>query len=502
MRHPKALSLGLLMAASAPLMAEVHLSHIVSDHAVLQREMPVHLWGTASPREKLSISFHDQQLTISADKDGNWEAWLKPEKAGGPFTLKLTGSDTPAPVTRTDILVGDVWIASGQSNMEFPLRGFTGAPLKDSEQEIANATQPQLRLFNQKRRTSTTVLDDTDDSWTLCTPETAKGFSAVAYFFGRELAAREHVPIGLIDITWGGTPAHSWISLDALATANLPSVAADAARIARDQGKADRIRTQYAVEDAAIRAAGNTPPTHPKIPEDHGGAWTPGTLYNGMVAPFTRYAIKGVIWYQGEADAGTERAPAYAKVFSTLIQDWRHQWNEGAFPFLFAQISSFGSKDAEWGYVRDNQRRVAQSLSQTAMVVTLDRGLAENIHPPDKQTVAARLALVARETVYGEHVESASPTFFTAAREGEAMRVWFDHAKGLTSSDKELHDFEVAGDDHKFLPATAILDGETMLIRAPGVTDPRYVRYAWKGTVASFFYNAAGLPGSTFTSEP
>ena len=395
--------------------------------------------------------------------------------------------------------MGDVWIASGQSNMEFPLKGFTGAPLKNSEAEIAAANQPDLRLLLQKKRTSATVLADTQDTWTQCTPDTAKNFSAIAYFFGRELSQKEHVPIGLIDSTWGGTPAHAWISDAGIAAAHLPSVATDAARIARDQGMADQLRSIYAAKDEASKAAGLPLPTHPRIPNDHGGSWAPATLYNAMIAPYTKYAIKGAIWYQGETDASAERAPNYKRVFSALIEDWRQQWAQGDFPFLFVQISSFGS-GADWGTLRDAQRRTLE-LTNTGMAVTVDVGLSDNIHPPDKQTVATRLAQSARAMVFGEKIESASPAFVQATTEGPAIRAWFSHADGLTSKGQPLTGFEVAGDDQKFVAATGTIDHATILVSAPSVRMPRYVRYAWTGTVTSYFYNSSGLPAGSFTSQ-
>jgi sialate O-acetylesterase len=487
--------------------AAVQLPNLFSDHAVLQRDRPVRIWGSASAGEQVTIRFHDQTASTQTDPMGNWEAWLTPEPAGGPYTLAVSGNSTPTPIERTDILVGDVWLASGQSNMEFPLTGFTGtspAPLKDGEKEIAAANHPRLRLLIQKRATSTVPLTEGSDGWTECTPDTARHFSAIAYFFGREISERENVPVGLIDSTWGGTPAHSWISTEGLADANLTSVFEDAGRIAQDQGRADQIRAYYAREDAALQAAGKPPASHPRIPTDHGGAWVPGTLYNAMIAPYTRYAIKGAIWYQGETDSDVKRAPYYFRVFSTLISDWRRQWGEGDFPFLFVQISSFNSSSPGWPMVRDAQRRTL-ALRHTGMAVTLDVGTPDNVHPPDKQTVAHRLALAARAGVYGEAIEYSSPEFLQATTEPNAVRVWFTHADGLTAHDQEVGGFEVAGDDHVFVPATAKIEkigkSDTVLVSSPKVVFPRFVRYDWSGVVTTFLYNRAGLPAGSFTSE-
>lgn len=481
------------------LFATVSLPNVLSDHAVLQRERPVRVWGWADPSEQVSVQFHRQSVGTRADAFGLWEVWLKPERAGGPYTLTVAGDATPVPLQRKDILVGDVWIASGQSNMEFPLKGFTGAPLKDGEAELARANHSNIRLLLQRRRTAADVLFDTEDTWAECTSESAKNFSAVAYFFGRELAEKEKVPIGLIDSTWGGTPADAWISGEGIAAAHLSFVATDAGKVAREQGMADQLKSLYRTKAEALKHAGLPVPARPRIPNDHDGSWAPATLYNAMIAPYTKYAIKGVIWYQGETDATAERALNYKRVFAALIEDWRQQWAQGDFPFLFAQISSFGS-GTNWPTVRDAQRRTL-AVSNTAMAVTLDVGLPDNVHPPDKQTVAARLARSARALVYGESIESSSPVYLQATTEGPAMRVWFSHAEGLTSKGQPLDGFELAGEDERFVPASGSIEGSTILVRAPSVASPRYVRYAWSGTVKSYFYNGSGLPAGSFTSQ-
>ncbi|ADV81115.1 sialate O-acetylesterase [Terriglobus saanensis] len=497
--------IALVLSSAALTYAEPRLPSVLSDHAVLQRDRPVRIWGWATPQEKITVKFHDQTRTANADALGEWQVFLLPEHAGGPFTLSVTSDQSGTPIERKDILLGDVWIASGQSNMEMPLKGFgSGTPIKDSEKEIAAANHPRIRLLLQKKATSTVPLTDSADTWTECTPDTAANFSAVAYFFGREISEKENVPIGLIDTTWGGTPAHAWISLEGIAAANLTSVANDAAVIARDQGIADRLRADYARQADAAKAAGQPVPAHPPIPNDHAGSWTPGTLYNAMIAPYIRYTIKGAIWYQGETDTAPARAPYYSRVFSTLIKDWRAQWAQGDFPFFYVQISSYTADNDGWGRVRDAQRRTL-ALVNTGQAVTLDVGLEKNIHPPDKQTVGARLAANALATVYGKKMEYSSPEFLQATTEPGAMRVWFTHGEGLTTKGQALGGFEVAGDDHKFVSVTATLEKvagtETIVLTAPSIAMPKYARYAWTGFVTSFVYNAAGFPLGTFTSE-
>jgi len=291
------------------------------------------------------------------------------------------------------------------------------------------------------------------------------------------------------------------MSSDAIAYYNLTSVMTDAGQIARDQGRADRLKAQYAAEDAAAKAAGKELPQHPRPPNDHSGSWAPATLYNAMIAPYTRFTIKGAIWYQGEAETTALRAPNYGRVFSSLIQDWRTQWNQGPFPFFFVQISSYGGSDIPWGITRDQQRLVAETVPHTGMAVTLDVGLRDNIHPPDKQTVAHRLALLARSQVYGESIPADSPTPLRATAEPGQARIWFDHAVGLRAKSGEPGEFEIAGEDGKFVPGTASIDGTTIVVQAAAVPSPRFVRYGWKGTVTSYVVNSAGLPLGTFSKE-
>jgi sialate O-acetylesterase len=483
--------------------SEVRLPHVISDHAVLQRAAPIHIWGWATPGAHLKAHFHDQTVPADADAIGAWSLYLAPETAGGPYTLTITGDDADTKVE--DLLVGDVWFASGQSNMEFPLNGFPGsAVLKNGPQEIAAATNPRLRLLLVGQKISDFPLGDSPVAWADCTPETAAKFSAIAYFFGRELAAKEDVPIGLIDSAWGGTPADSWVSLDTLGTNPqlLPAFAARA-RFADNLTNVDMKKAYEQREIDAAKTAGKPAPNFPWHPFE--GSWAPAGIYNGMVAPFTPYSLKGFIWYQGETNSGHDRAPYYRTLFPALIEDWRMHFAQGSLPFLFVQISSFNSPGEDWGTVRDAQRRTL-SLVNTAMAVTLDVGEQENVHPPDKQTVGARLALAARAMVYGEPVAYRSPLFRQATTQLQpdgtaAMRVWFDNAEKLSSHGKPVAGFELAGEDRHYLPANARLDGTTVVISSPTVPHPVYVRYGWTGYFDTNLFNAAGLPASTFTSD-
>lgn len=500
-----------LLALALPIAvpAEVRLPHMLSDHAVLQRERPIHLWGWATPGARLSAHFHDQTVAAVADDVGKWSLWLSPESAGGPYTLTIDGDGGEKTVS--DLLVGDVWFASGQSNMEMPLEGFRDAQgkptavVKNADQEIAAATNSKLRLLRVEHKASDFPMDDVTTGWTQCTPSSARQFSAVAYFFGRDIAEKEHVPVGLIDSTWGGTPADSWVSMDTLGSnANLLPAFASRARFSSQLADTDAMLAAEKRADAAAQASGKPVPSHPWHPYET--SWAPAELYNGMIAPFTPMSVKGFLWYQGETNSAHDRAPFYYTLFSALIGDWRMHFAQGDLPFLFVQISSFNSPGEDWGRVRDAQRRTL-SVANTAMAVTLDVGLPDNVHPPDKQTVAERLALPARAMVYGERIPYASPLFRQATQElqpdgSTALRVWFDHAEGLHYKSGAAAGFEVAGQDGKFVPAQARVEGTSVLVSAPTLTAPVFVRYGWMGVMENNLYNAQGLPASTFTSQP
>jgi sialate O-acetylesterase len=465
---------------------------------VLQRDKPIHIWGWSDPGEKVSVAFHGISREATGDSLGNWGIFLPPESSGGPYQLTVTGSNK---IVLDDVLIGDVWFASGQSNMEFPLIGFGGAPLKDSAAEIAHAGQAQIRLLHIPQKAADFPLFNSATSWTECSPETAANFSAVAYFFGRELAARERVPIGLIDATWGGTVAEAWMSLEAIsADAGLMPVFATRAHMMQTQGEMAAILAKERREDLAAKQAGQAPPNHTWRPAPE--SWAPAGLFNGMIAPETPYAIKGVIWYQGESNSKLAFAPMYAKLFPALIADWRAQWHEGDFPFLYVQISNFTSNATEaWAIIREAQRR-SLSVANTGMAVTIDIGDPGNVHPPDKQTVGARLALAARALAYGESVEYSGPLFRQAAPDGDGVRVWFDHtAHGLVAKGDALQGFEIAGDDGRFVTAAARIDGQTVVVSNAQVAAPKYVRYGWANAPVVNLFNSEGLPASPFTSE-
>ena len=316
---------------TAPLRAELRLAGVITDHAVLQRNVPIHLWGEDTPAARITITFHGQSTATTANSLGLWEAWLAPEAAGGPFTLTVHGSSE---LTRSDLLVGDVWFAPGNPIWKCRFPDFPPMLMSPTpNRRLPRPTLPQVRLLRMEHQSSASPLGSMHAAWQTCTPATARDFSAVAYFFARAIHQREHVPIGVIDSSWGGTPIDSWISLDALsADASLMPAFAARAGFADKQIHLELMEGAEKRADAEAEAHHQPKPSHPWHPDP--SSWVPAGLYNGMVAPFTLYSIKGFLWYQGETDSAPDRVNLYAKLLPTLIADWRRQWGQGNLPFL------------------------------------------------------------------------------------------------------------------------------------------------------------------------
>lgn len=491
----------LCLLPSPVLFAQITLPHILSSHMVVQRNLPVHVWGTAAPGEEVVVDFRGESRTAKATELGRWDVYLKPGAAGGPFQMVVksgAGAAAAKALTLDDVLVGDVWVASGQSNMEFAMRQAATAA-----EDLPKSNIPELRLLMVKKKAADYARDDVEtDGWAASTPETARDFSAVAWYFAREIGQREHVPVGVIDATWGGTVAEAWTRLTALGEdASLAPVFVARGKMTDEEADL-LLRDQYEEQQReAAKAAGRPEPQfawHPWHPPL--ASWGPGLLWNGMIAPLTPMAIRGVIWYQGESNSALTRAPIYERVMRTLIGDWRREWGIGDFPFLFVQISNFKSTPAEdWALLRDQQLKTL-AVSHTAMAVTIDIGNPDNVHPTDKVDVGHRLALAARALAYGEHVEYSGPLFRQATPEGTSIRAWFDDAEGLTAKGGTVTGFEVAGADGKFVPATAQIEGETVVAESPEVSEPRFVRYGWANSPQCNLFNGAGLPASPFTS--
>lgn len=487
------LALLFLLLLQAYAVGDVTLPSVLADHMVVQRGLPVHLWGMADAHENVSVTFRGETKSATADDLGRWSLFLSPGEAGGPFQLSVKGTNT---ITLSDVLVGDVWVASGQSNMEFPMKELTNAAA-----EIAAAQYPKIRIFRVDHRPSDYPRSDVPaKTWALCTPESARDSSAVAYYFARDLYQKMNVPIGLVESFWGGTPAESWTSLHSLgADASLMPVFAERSKTLDEQEttvlqlqKEDR---DFQKIEAQAKAEGKPAPWRPWHPDF--AAWAPAALFNGMIAPLTRFPIRGVIWYQGEANSG-DRAPLYAHLFPTMISDWRRAWDQGDFPFLFVQIANWNTDpDGRWPEVRDAQRRTL-ALRNTGMAVTIDIGDPVDIHPKDKLDVGLRLARAARSIAYGEKLEWSGPLYRGLTREDHALRVWFDHADGLAAKGGALVGFEVAGADGKYVTADAKIEGESVVVSSSAVTEPVSVRYGWAANPTCNLVNREGLPASPF----
>jgi sialate O-acetylesterase len=492
-----------------PLHATVVPNGLFCDHAVLQQGRAVPVWGTASEGEKVSVEFAGQSAETVA-KDGLWKLTLKPlEASASPRQMVIRGASNT--VTLGDILVGEVWICSGQSNMERKLAPRTGnEPIVNWEQEVAAADYPQIRHFEVHRAVSTNPLVQVSSSWEICSPKTAPNFTAVGYFFGRDLYKELHVPIGLIHSSWGGTPARAWTSKEAMATnpALAPILDFDAAehatygeRLAKYRAEEPELLKKYAAEQEKARADNEIPPRKPAAPlepaKDYRGA---SMLFNGMINPLIPYAIRGVIWYQGEADY--KKAGQYRTLFPAMVADWRARWGEGDFPFLFVQIAPYGNSLPE---IREAQLLSLPRIPVAAMVVTTDVGDPKNIHPVRKQHVGARLALAAQAIAYGRKIEYSGPLYRGVRAEGDTMVVSFTHVgSGLTSDGKPLEGFTIAASDGKFLPAQAVIRGDEVVVSSPEVKHPASVRYGWAPypDPECNLSNKEGLPASTFRSDP
>lgn len=462
------------LAFAAALCAEVTLPSLFTDGAVFQRDRPVPVWGKAAPGENITVSFRGRTIAAQADNVGRWSVTLPPGAAGGPFELTVNS------VSLKNVLVGEVWIASGQSNMVWPV-----SRSRDAEKEIAASADAELRFFKVANVVSQAPLDDVKGAWKEANPSNTGDFCGVAYFFARHLRSQLKVPVAVIQTSWGGTPAESWVSGTALASdPALLSVFADWAR------------NMEAYPGAVLEKRANPiGPNHQHMPAG---------LYNAMVAPLIPYAMRGVIWYQGENNAGRARATVYRRLFPALIQDWRRRWGQGEFPFLFVQLANYAKvpATAQWPELREAQA-MALSLANTGMAVAIDIGESQDIHPKNKQDAGLRLALAARAVAYGEKLVYSGPVFRQAVREGAALRLYFDHAgAGLTTRDGALKGFELCTAAGQCAPAEARIEGTTIVALSSEVPVPASVRYGWANDPGCNLYNAEGLPASPFRSNP
>ena len=488
------------LAIAAVIIGSIHAdvipNSLFSDGAVLQRGQSVPVWGTAQDEEEVTVEFANQKITTPAAA-GKWSVKLTPLEAGGPFTMTITGNNV---VTVKDLLVGEVWLCSGQSNMHFQM-----ASVENSQQEIAAANDPALRYFTVPQVMEQNPTTALQGAWRTISSETAGQCSAVAYYFGRDLQKKLGVPVGLIISAVGGTRIESWMRAETLATTGLSAELVkkwadtspeDFKRIGAEyaafQYQRDQVHPQTVREAKAQGQPAPPPPVAPKI-RTHDA---PSALHNGMIAPLQPFALRGAIWYQGESNSG--QPGPYQKLLPAMIDDWRKAWGS-PLPFLFVQLAPYKATHPAF---REAQLAIWQSTPLTAMAVTTDVGTANNIHPTRKEPVGQRLALAARAIAYGEKIEYSGPLYDSMANKDEKIILSFKHiGGGLIPKNGELKGFTIAGSDGKFFPATAAIQGDTVIVTSDKVARPTAARYAWTQFPEVNLFNQEGLPAAPFRTD-
>jgi sialate O-acetylesterase len=485
--------------------ADVKVPAIFGSHMVLQRDQKDRVWGWADPGEEVTVKLAGQEKTAKAGPDGSWQVVLDPIAAGGPHTLTIQGKNT---LRLDDVLVGEVWICSGQSNMQMSI-----AASKDADLEITTARYPRIRLISVPQVGTQKPQKDFKGRWQHCRPDTAAGFSAVGYLFGRRLYQTLDVPVGLINNAWGGSACEAWIRGDVLAVdKNYAPMLKRWEQIEKDFPRAkaeyDAKRTEWKKDVDKAKAQGKQAPPEPSNPEDAmRGNFRPGNIYNGVLKPTIGYGIRGVIWYQGESNV--HKAYQYRDLFPLMIKSWRDEWGQGDFPFYWVQLADFlpetsEPKESAWAELREAQTMTLSKLPKTGEAVIIDIGDGQDVHPKNKQDVANRLVRWALARDYGVPIAYQSPTYKAMEKHGKKVVLAFDHVGGgLQPFDvAEPRGFAIAGGDHKFVWAKARIVGPaTVEVWSDQVADPVAVRYAWADNPVCNLYSADGLPVTPFRTD-
>lgn len=464
-----------LLTAVPAAWADVKLPQIFGDHMVLQQKSDAAVWGWAEPNEEVTVTLGDAKATAKTGADGKWKTKIAvPAGSDKPLTLSVKGKNE---IVLKDVLAGEVWVASGQSNMEWSV----AASLNPAE-EAKNANHPLIRMIKVKKTVAESPQEDIvvdpgtkkttpTSGWAICAPDTAPSFSAVGYYFARSLQQDLKVPVGIINTSWGGTICEAWTSKEKLASE--PSLA----HMAERKVVADPMKPN---------------PNQPTV------------LYNAMIAPITSFGIRGAIWYQGESNVG--RAAQYRTLFPAMIVDWRARFGQGDFPFLFVQLAPFnyGNQPAELLAEQWESQSKTLALPNTGMCVTTDIGDIKDIHPKNKQEVGRRLALWALANNYGKSdLVYSGPLYDSMTVDGAKVKLKFKHVGGglAARDEKPLSHFTIAGEDKMFVPATAVIEGDSVVVSAEGVSKPVAVRFAWNKIAEPNFSNKAGLPASPFRTD-
>ncbi len=453
--------------------AQVKLASLFTDNLVLQQQSTAAVWGWAKPGKSISIkpSWNGRAVAAKADAQGYWKVMLPTPAAGGPYALTISGDGT---LQLKNILIGEVWICSGQSNMEMPMKGFKGQPIAGSNEAIVHSTNPLLRLYTVPRGSAITPQAVSKPSvWKEARPETVSDFSATAYYFGKTIAALLQVPVGLINVSYGGSPVESWMAA----------------------------KTLGAFPEIKLPGAGDSIQSPNR---------TPTTLYNAMLHPVIGYGMRGMIWYQGESNY--DRPDQYEMLLPAAVAQWRAEWNNGSFPFYFAQIAPYnyaqlppyqvGGKYNS-AYLRDAQRKAASLIPAAAMAVLLDAGEEANIHPAQKKEAGDRLAWLALAKTYGlKGFGAESPAYDTLVVTNGIAEVKFRNAPNwLTAYGRDITLFEIAGKDKQWHPAKAVINRSSVMVSSPAVKEPVAVRYAFRDFTRAELYSTEGLPVSSFRTD-
>jgi sialate O-acetylesterase len=445
--------------------AEIKLPAIFGDHMVLQQQTDAPLWGqaTAGKVVRLVTSWNKKSYSVQADNQGNWKIKVKTPVAGGPYEITISDSSTRR---LKNVLIGEVWVCSGQSNMAMTMKGYYNQPVLGSNEAIATSANPNIRMFTVKTDKSLKPKDDFTGEWKECLPENTGDISATAYYFGKMLQQVLGVPVGLINSSWGGTRIEPWMS-------------------------------EYGIKNfgwVSLPDKNMQGDFSPQIPT---------VLFNAMINPIVGYGIRGAIWYQGESNRN--EPDQYQKLMPGLAENWRHEWGIGDFPFYYVQIAPFeyGTSGLSSAFLREAQLRASTAIPNFGMACLMDTGEKNCIHPADKKAAGDRLAYLALAKTYGKSGFAYSgPVFKEMVVEGGVVKLTFDFAaNGLTSSDKELENFEVAGVNKRFYPAKAFITREGVSLYSPSVEKPVAVRYAFKDFVVGDLFNTEGLPASSFRTD-
>lgn len=486
--------------------AEVKLPKIFGSNMVLQQNSVIKIWGFANRYEKIKVTLANNVSESTTNDDGKWYVEMPEMKAGGPFDIVVEGNNK---IILSNVMIGEVWLCSGQSNMEFQLKKCTGGA-----HEIAKSNYPLIRIFIVKHKVADVPQNDVDGEWVLCNPNTIGEFSGVGYFFGKKIFEEQNVPIGLVQSTWGGTAAEAWTANEILQAdidftpiltrwntlvQNYPTALEEFNKNSKSLIEAWRIDST----NAAIK--GMAPPRKPAKPEGPGTRNQPSGLYNGMIYPLSSFSIKGVIWYQGESN--TTRAYQYRKLFPAMINNWRALWKRNDLPFYYVQLPNLlrqpEPSKSGWAELREAQLKTL-SLNNTGMAVTIDIGDSTDLHPADKKDVGLRLALIALDNVYDkDEFFFSGPVFKSFEIEKEKIIISFNHtANGLIAKGgKNLRGFKICDEDKSFIDAKAEIVDNTVVVWCDKVKNPIAVRYAWADNPSCNLYNSALLPASPFRTD-